>query len=614
MNILVLNCGSSSIKADVVDTRRPEPVRTLEVSRLGDEDGTCVVEFGPPLRTETVDATAHGDALEWALPELVVDVPDEVELQGVAHRVVHGGETFTRPVRIDDQVEHKIEDLFGLAPLHNPANLAGIQAARRLLPDLPHVAVFDTGFHSTLPSRVQTYAIPRDVAAEYDIRRFGFHGISHEYVAKRAADFLDTDLRDLRIVTCHLGNGCSAAAVEYGSSVETSMGMTPLEGLVMGTRSGDVDPGALVHLLRQEDWDVDRLDDFLNRESGLAGLSGVSNDLRDIQAAAEEGDEDARQAIQVFSHRVRKYIGAYAAAMGGIDAIVFTAGIGQNSALMRHRIGQRLDFLGAQFDEERNRDAEVDRGQPVVDISTPNSRCKLLVVRTDEQRAMAETAAKLVSGRDRPESGEVSIPVAVSARHCHLTDDAVETLFGEGYKLTPRRELSQPGQFAAEETVEVVGPDGSFEKVRILGPTRSHNQVEISRTDEFHLGIDAPLRCSGDVENSPGATLVGPEGRLQLDCGVICAWRHIHMTPEDADRFDVGDRDHVEVRVDTGGRDTVFGDVLVRVDSDYRLEMHIDTDEANAAGIESGQHGTLLGTERSGQIVRRDSRYDDVQE
>ena len=370
MKILVLNCGSSSIKADVIDTEIKVPMVSLKVSRLNDDDEMCIVEISKWDEPKEVETDAHARALEWALPKLLDQLPDNIEIEGVGHRVVHGGETFSRPTRITDEVEAKIEELFGLAPLHNPANLAGIKGARKLLPDVPHVAVFDTGFHSTLPSRAKAYAIPQDIAKEHSIRRFGFHGISHDYVASLAADYLETDIRDLRIITCHLGNGCSLAAVEYGSSMETSMGMTPLEGLVMGTRSGDIDPGAIIHLLRQDGWDVDRVDDMLNRDSGLDGLSGISNDLRDIQSAAAEGDEGARQAIQVFSHRAKKYVGAYAAAMGGVDAIVFTAGIGQNSALMRHRIGQRLEFLGARLDEDENRNASVDHENPVAEIST----------------------------------------------------------------------------------------------------------------------------------------------------------------------------------------------------------------------------------------------------
>jgi acetate kinase len=413
----------------------------------------------------------------------------------------------------------------------------------------------------------------------------------------------------LRIITCHLGNGCSIAAVEYGRSVETSMGMTPLEGLVMGTRSGDLDPGLMVELMRSEGLDADGLDTLLNRRSGLAGLSGVGNDLRDIEAGAAEGHEGCRLAIQVFAHRLRKYIGAYAAVMGGVDAIVFTAGIGENSSLMRHRVAQRLDFLGASIDEDRNRDARVSREDPVCEISASHSRTRLLVVATDEAHAIARATMNIVGERDRVRD-EMRIPIAISARHIHLTQEAVEALFGEGHQLTPYKPLSQPGQFACEEKLSIVGPRRTIEGVRILGPVRPKCQIEVSRTDEFALGIDAPVRNSGDVANTPGVTLVGPMGELSLTEGLICARRHIHMTPEDAERFGVKDRDVVHVAVDSEGRDLVFGDVLIRVRSSYALEMHIDTDEANAAEIRSGATAMLASTDAGARITRRKTAFD----
>lgn len=610
MNILVINCGSSSIKADVIDHGSGEHRAGLTVERVGEEQP--VINVGDDIELLGEAGADHHRALEVALPRLIDQLPAGEEIAGVGHRVVHGGDEFRHPVRIDDDVEAAIEQLCELAPLHNPVNLAGIRAARRIVGDVEHVAVFDTSFHSTLPTRAREYALPRELVDQHELRRFGFHGISHEYVAHRAAEYLGVDLRELRLITCHLGNGASACAVEYGRSVETSMGMTPLEGLVMGTRSGDVDPGALIHLLRQEEMDVDELDELLNRESGLAGISGVGNDLRDIQDRAAEGDDRCRLAIQVFSHRLRKYIGAYAAMMGGVDAVVFTAGIGENSALIRHRVAQRMDFLGAHLDEQRNRNVEVGDNRPVVRISAPTSRTHLLVVETNEARAIAEDTARLVLETDRVDDGQRTIPVAVSARHIHLRQETVEKLFGDGYELTPRNELSQPGQFAAAETVRVIGPKDSIDDVRILGPNRNVDQLEIARTDEFTLGVDAPVRASGDIENTPGIILEGPEGRVELERGVICALRHIHMTPEDADYFGVEDRDVVEVAVEGEERDLVFGDVLVRVSPNYRLEMHIDTDEANAANLGQGAEGTLISTSGRAELRRRKTTYDPV--
>ena len=609
MKLVVINCGSSSIKADVMDHATGNCTRRMSVERIGEPEAQLFLD-GEPTGCDG-DLSDHQSALEAALPVLLDSLPEDLEILGVGHRVVHGGAQFRTPVRITDEVEAAIEKLSSLAPLHNPVNLAGIRAARTVLPDVCHVAVFDTAFHSTLPTRAKAYALPHDLVEKADLHRYGFHGISHEFVAHRAADYLDSDLRDLRLITCHLGNGASVCAVEYGRSIETSMGLTPLEGLVMGTRSGDVDPGILVHLLRSGDYDVDELDRLLNQESGLRGLSGVTNDMREIQERAAQGDERCRLAIQVFAHRLRKYIGAYAAVMGGVDAIVFTAGIGENSALIRHRVAQRLQFLGAQLDEDINRSTRVSHDDPVAQISTSTSRTHLLAIQTDESWAIAEATSKLVLEQDRLQDHR-PIPVAVSARHVHLCQETIEKLFGEGYEISPRNDLSQPGQYAAEETVAVIGPKDVLPRVRILGPPRSLDQVEISRTDEFFLGIDAPVRASGDIESTPGVILEGPAGRVELKQGVICAWRHIHMTPDDAEHFGVADRDVVEVAITGGPRDLVYGDVLVRVSPNFKLEMHIDTDEGNAANLGRGAEGMLVCTQGLAQLRRRKTTFDPV--
>lgn len=611
MYVLVINCGSSSLKASIIDHRTGAHIADARVERIG-EDEPRIKLNGKWAACQAPDARA---ALAAALPSLTSALPSGAELEAVGHRVVHGGEAFVRPTVIDDEVETAIESLIPLAPLHNPANLAGVRAARAALPNLTHVAVFDTAFHATLPRRAKNYAIDGEVADKHGIRRYGFHGISHQFVSRAAAEYLDSDVRDLRIISCHLGNGCSVAAVEFGRCVETSMGMTPLEGLVMGTRAGDLDAGVIVQLLRSGEFDVDGIDNLLNRRSGLAGLSGVGNDMRDIEARAAEGDERCRLAMQVFAHRVRKYIGAYAAVMGGVDAICFAGGIGENSVPVRNRIAQRLDFLGAKLASDRNRDVAVGIGADaptVAEISTQHSRSRLLVVATDEARGIARDTMRRVLELERTR-GELTIPVAVSARHVHLSQDTVEALWGPGHQLTPRNPLSQPGQFACEETVTLIGPKRNIERVRVLGPARSKNQIEIARTDEFRLGLDAPVRASGDVANSPGITLETAEGtRVELSEGVICALRHIHMTPEDAERFGVKDRDIVEVAVDTNGRDLVFGDVLVRVKSSYKLEMHIDTDEGNAAGVTRDTTAALVEVGKA-TLRRRGTRYDNVE-
>ena len=604
MNILVLNCGSSSIRAAVVDPDTGARKMRIAIERLGQPGSTIRFDEGA---TEAFDAPDHAAALASVLPRLLDGAGGPSQIVGVGHRVVHGGEKFREPTRIDQAVEATIESLAALAPLHNPANLAGIRAARSLLPGLEHVAVFDTAFHSTLPNRAKHYAIDYDLAAKHGVRRYGFHGTSHAYVSDRAAAFLGAAARDLRIVSCHLGNGSSVCAVEYGRSVETSMGMTPLEGLAMGTRSGDIDVGAVLHIAKSDGLDVVGIDHLLNKKSGLAGLSGVGNDLRDIEARPAEGDERCRLAIHVFAHRLRKYIGAYAAVMGGVDAIVFTGGIGQNSAVVRHHATRNLQFLGADIDEEKNRAARASTETPVVRFSSERSRTQLLAVLTDEEHAIARDTARIVAGKDRV-TAQRAIPIAVSARHIHLTQASVEVLFGPGHQLTVRSPLSQPGQYACEETLDVVGPKRTLKGVRVLGPTRPADQVEVSRTDEFFLGLDAPVRDSGDVRGSPGVTLVGPHGQLTIQEGVICARRHIHMHPDDAKHFGVADRDVVEISIDTHGRDLTFGDVLVRVSPNFQLEMHVDTDEANAAELEPKAEGMLELTPASATLLSRSVR------
>lgn len=596
MQILSLNCGSSSVKADVVDTTSGKRLATLRIERLGGE-ATYRLNDGSEQPLEKND---HAGALAATLPKLLEGLSPEA----VGHRVVHGGRT-KDPLLLDQQAEDLIEQYTPLAPLHNPANLAGIRAAKQLLPSLPHIAVFDTAFHANMPKRARGFALPHALAEKHGIERYGFHGTSHQFVARRAASYLQADIRQLCIITCHLGNGASIAAVEFGRSVETSMGLTPLEGLVMGTRSGDVDPGALITLMKNEGLSAEELDVLLNKESGLKGLSGVGNDLRDIEAKAAEGDANCQHAIHVFTHRLTKYIGAYAAVMGGADAIVFTAGIGQNSATVRDQASQKLGYLGAFIDHEANRNAKLTDAQPVVDISQAHSRCKLLVIATDEQLAIAQQCEKLLAQLAAKEEKELPpIPVGVSGRHAHLTQEAIDVLFGKGYQLKERKPLSQPGQFAAEETISVVGPKNTLERVRILGPVRSKNQIEVSRTDEFFLGIDAPVRESGHVEGSPGVKIIGPVGELDLKEGLICAWRHIHMTSADAKLFGVQDRDIVDVEILDEHRPLVFGNVLIRVKDSYALEMHIDTDEANAAEINTGEEA-LMSTNKGARLVKR---------
>jgi acetate kinase len=589
MRILAVNCGSSSIKVALVDAASERRLLAMHVEEIG--KATCTLVHGE--RREPLGAQASFDEAARRLLRAVLDAAqNDGGIEAVAHRIVHGGERFIAPTHLDAHVLAELDAVSRLAPLHNVPALRAVRVAMDILPDRPHVAVFDTAFHATLPKRAREYALPAEVTQRLGIRRFGFHGTSHAHVASATATYLKTVPQQLRVISCHLGNGASVTAIEYGRSVETSMGMTPLEGLIMGTRAGDLDPGVILTLARSEGLDVDALDDLLNRRSGLLGLTGT-NDMREIERRAAEGDESCRLALTLYSHRVRKYIGAYAAVMGGVDVIAFTGGIGENSALVRHRCTQRLDFLGAALDEDRNRDVKLTAEQPLAEISEPHSRVRILVVRADEELSIAREASELLKGElgARP---SCKIPVAVSARHAHLSQATIDRLFGPGYQLTVRKMLSQTGQYAAEETVTLIGPRGRIPGVRVLGPPRAQDQVEISRTDEFVLGVDAPVRISGDLANTPGITLEGPRGVTTIPCGLITARRHIHMSPDDARRFGVRDHDVVEVRIDSEGRDLTFGDVTVRVDPSFTLEMHLDTDEANAAGISRGDVGELV--------------------
>jgi acetate kinase len=586
MRILALNSGSSSIKCALIESANESALLELRVEQIG---------AGGRLLATGVDRLLVNDTYDGAMDALLEEITrlaGDKTLEAVAHRVVHGGEAFTAPTVVTDVVLKTIESLSNLAPLHNPPAVAVLRAARKRFASVPHVAVFDTAFHSTLPSRAREYAISRELAKKHGLRRFGFHGISYRYLLRAVAQTLNTDASQLRIVACHLGNGASMCAIEHGHSVETSMGMTPLEGLVMGTRAGDIDAGVLLRLMEEGGMQTDELDRVLNREAGLQGLTGTF-DFREIERRASEGDEGCRLAVGLYAHRIRKYVGAYAAVMGGMDALVFTGGIGENSATVRHRVCQRLDFLGAVLDEDRNRDARANATTPVIDLSSDVSRARILVVRADEQAELAREAAQLLANVQPPGKGK-RIPVAVSARHAHLTVPTIEALFGPGYQLTKRMDLSQHGQYAANETIALIGPRGRIDKVRVMGPPRKEDQIEISRTDEFVLGIDAPIRLSGDLANTPGVTLEGPHGQLTISRGVICAQRHIHMNPSDAKRLGVTDRDSVDVRIDSEGRDLTFSDVIVRVSPDFELEMHVDTDEGNAAEVVRHQEGEVF--------------------
>jgi acetate kinase len=377
--------------------------------------------------------------------------------------------------------------------------------------------------------------------------------------------------------------------------VDTSTGLTPLDGLVTGTRCGDLDASVVLHLLREKGLSVDQADEILNKQSGLRGLSGISGDFRELEDAANRGDHRSIVAIQVFCYRIRKYIGAYISAIGGLDVLVFTGGIGEESAWVRSLACQGLSHAGILIDEVQNK-AILPHLSGTTDLSEQGAQVQVLVIPAREGRMIARETIRALGYQNVAEvrrQEKRGITVEVSAHHVHLSNPDIGVLFGPGYSLTPRSELSQPGQYACEETLNLIGPRGRVERVRILGPARSKTQIEIAMTEEFRLGLKAPIRASGDLNGSPGVVLEGPKGMLDITQGVICSARHIHMSPEDALSFGLKDRDICMVRIE-GDRTLIFGDVLVRVDPDYRLAMHIDTDEANAANIRTGMLGYLV--------------------
>lgn len=391
--VLVLNCGSSSVKLALVDPASGERRVTALAERLGSSEAVVRLRRGEEERTSAPDDTSARGAVTHLLESLREEERDG--LVGVGHRVVHGGDRFSESVAVDDAILADLHGLVDLAPLHMPANLLGIEAARDALPGLAQVAVFDTAFHQTMPPVAYRYAVPQEWYDDHQVRRYGFHGTSHRYVSARAAELLGRPTGDLRLVTLHLGNGCSAAAVRGGESVDTTMGLTPLEGLVMGTRSGDVDPGLLGYVAERLDLDVDGVLEALNKRSGLLGLSGVSNDMRTVCEAAADGSEGARLALDVFCYRAAKAVGALAVALGGLDAVVFTGGIGEHSAEVRRRVLSRLGVLGLEEDPAAN---AVDGRGTDGRVSRPGDRTAL-VVPTDEELLIARDTVQLAGSR-----------------------------------------------------------------------------------------------------------------------------------------------------------------------------------------------------------------------
>ena len=397
MKIFVINCGSSSLKYKLFDMRDEDVLAEGIIERIGIENSFLQYETkeGTDIKIEH-EIPTHKEGIELLIETLLSDehgvLKDMDEIKAVGHRVAHGGEKFAHSTLIDDEVMKEIEDISDLAPLHNPANLMGIEVCKELMPETAQVAVFDTAFHQTMPEEAYTYALPYEYYEKYGVRRYGFHGTSHGYVARRAAEMMDQDFEDLKIVTCHLGNGASIAAVKNGESIDTSMGFTPLEGLVMGTRCGDIDPAIVPFIMDKENMTASEIDSVLNKESGLYGVSGVSSDMRDIEGAAEEGNNQAQVALDIFNYRVKKYIGSYSAAMGGVDAVVFTAGIGENAIETREEILADLEYMGIKIDKKAN---DI-RGKEQI-ITTDDSTVKAMVIPTNEELVIAKDTKAIVS-------------------------------------------------------------------------------------------------------------------------------------------------------------------------------------------------------------------------
>ncbi len=396
MKILVINTGSSSLKYQLIDMKNEGVLAKGLCDRIGIENSFLKqTKTGCDAQIIEKDMPDHKVAIQEVIhaltdPDIGV-ISNMSEIIAVGHRVVHGGEKFHDSVIIDDKVLQAIKDCIDIAPLHNPPNIIGIEACQQIMPDTPMVAVFDTAFHQSMPQYAYLYALPYEIYQKYGVRKYGFHGTSHKYVAQRAAAMLGKSMEELKMVSCHLGNGASICAIRNGRSIETSMGFTPLAGLAMGTRCGTIDPAVVKVLMEKEKMTIKEIDEYLNKKSGVLGISGVSSDFRDIEAAADEGNERAALAIEIFCYRVKKYIGEYAAVMDGTDAVIFTAGIGENNPLIRKKVLSGMDYMGIEIDWEKN----GTKGKEI-DISTSNSRVRTLVIPTNEELAIARETLKLI--------------------------------------------------------------------------------------------------------------------------------------------------------------------------------------------------------------------------
>lgn len=598
--VLVVTTGKSSLTFDYFDTARKTNHARGSIDLIGTNDCRIVAVMKGERIERKIDVAGRPQAFAAALSILqdaeVGVLRSSEDLTAIAHKVPHGGDKYGSASVIDDEVLADVAAFAKFSPEGNPASLEIIKVAMSLLPKVPNVAVFDTGFHQNMASQSFLYAIPYDLYTKAGIRRYGAHGITHNYVSLRTAAAMKRNFGEMRIVSCFLDETGSLCAVDHGRAIDISAGFGPIDGLMSSWSPGSIDISVIFHLLKTMNLSTDEVEDILVRRGGLAGISASTRSFQELEDAAGAGNPLALLAIHHYCRQLRKQIGAFIAALGGADTLVFTGEIAERSDWVRGLSTQGLSFAGIEVNNILNKTASPTPGS-VIDVSDEHSTVKVLIVPNDEARMIARETIRVLGYENVSEMlrsrKDSDIPIELSAHHVHLSQSDVERLFGPGHELTFRAPLSQPGQYSCEETVNLVGRKGRAERVRVLGPARSKSQVEIAMTEEFKLGIKAPIRASGDISGTPGISLEGPNGSLDLSEGVICSLRHVHMSPEDALSFGVKDRDVVMVKVQ-GERTLIFGDVLIRVDPDFRLAMHIDTDEANAANIKTGMVGQLI--------------------
>ena len=597
--IISLDFGQKRIRFGIFDTQDENLTVRGSVELASEEKALITIEAGGKTFNRTRPAFNSKGFFQVLFESMdllenkYLFTPFDVVVVG--HRVIHGGSFFSEAAVIKGDVLEKIEKASCFAPEHNCFNLNGIKLSQAFFKDSMHVAVFDTAFHQTLPVYAHMYGLPYRFYEEQGIRKYGFHGPSHRYASFKAAQLTEKPIGQMRTISCHLGVGTSLCAIDHGRSIDTSMGLSPVDGIIMPSRSGRIDPSVMTFLRRNLPLDDNEIDRLINLESGLAGVSGIAGgNIFDIEEAAQKGNQQALLAHRIYCYQIRKEVGSYWAAMEGVDTLVFTGSIGENSSLVRSLVCQGLNCFGVKIDEQKNQSFSIHEEAQL--ISKVDSSVQVLVVRSNDEKLVAWEALQALERNQITlsfkENSSKPILVEISAHHVHLTQEHVEQLFGKGHQLTPKSQLSQPGQYACEEQVDLIGPKGEVKKVRVLGPTRSITQVEIAMTEQFKLGITPPIRQSGDIDGTPGIVLRGSHAEVTLNKGVICAHRHIHMSPEDAMHFRVRDKYTVSVKIE-GDRELEFGDVTIRVHPDFRLAMHIDTDEGNAANVKTGAKGYI---------------------